>query len=82
MCCVPAGGDGGLCQHVFVLLLVLEHFSPRKADCVLPGPQSAMGHFICSRNITPEPVMSRTFERSKLAVNRKRSAVDCSLFEV
>ena len=26
--------------------------------------------------------MSRTFERSKLAVNRKRSAVDCSLFEV
>ena len=43
-CCVPAGGDGGLCKHVFVLLLVLEHFSPRKADCVLPGPQSAMGH--------------------------------------
>ena len=39
-----AGGDGGFCQHVFVLLLVLEHFSPRKADCVLPGPQSAMGH--------------------------------------
>ena len=37
---------------------------------------------ICSRNITPEPVMSRTFERSKLAVNRERSAVDCSLFEV
>ena len=26
--------------------------------------------------------MSRTFERSKLAVNRERSAVDCSLFEV
>ena len=25
--------------------------------------------------------MSRTFEKSKLAVNRKRSAVDCSLFE-
>ena len=36
---------------------------------------------ICSRNITPEPMMSRTFEKSKLAVNRKRSAVDCSLFE-
>ena len=36
---------------------------------------------ICSRNITPEPVMSRTFGKSKLAVNRKRSAVDCSLFE-
>ena len=43
MCCVPAGGDGDLCQHVFVLLLVLEHVSPRKADCVLPGPQLAMG---------------------------------------
>ena len=27
-----------------LLLLVLEHFSPRKADCVLPSPQSAMGH--------------------------------------
>ena len=37
---------------------------------------------ICSRNITPGPVMSRTFGRSKLAVNRKRSAVDCPLFEV
>ena len=58
---MPAGDDGGLCQHVFVLLLVLEHFSPR--------------------NTTPEPVMSRTFEKSKLAVNRKRSAVDCSLFK-
>ena len=29
---------------VLVMLLVLEHFSPRKGDCVLPGPQSAMGH--------------------------------------
>ena len=25
--------------------------------------------------------MSRTFEKSKLAVDRKRSAVDCSVFE-
>ena len=29
---------------VLVMLLVLEHFSPRKADCVLSGPQSPMGH--------------------------------------
>ena len=36
---------------------------------------------ICSRNITAEPVTSRTFEKSKLAVDRKRSAVDCSLVE-
>ena len=36
---------------------------------------------ICSRTITAEPVMSRTFEKSKFAVDRKRSAVDCSLFE-
>ena len=77
---MPAGGDGGFC-HVFVLLLVLEHFSPSKADCVLPGPQSAVEHLFQEHYPSPEPVMSRTFEKSKLAVNRKRSAVDCSLFE-
>ena len=36
---------------------------------------------ICSRNITSEPMMSRTFEKLKLAVNRKHSAVDCRFEE-
>ena len=38
----PAGTNGGLCQHVFALLLVLEKYSPKLAETEtgLPGPQS------------------------------------------
>ena len=36
----PAGADGGLCQHIFALLMTLGHYGPRFASSSLPGPQS------------------------------------------
>ena len=38
----PAGSYGGLCQHIFALLLVLEKYSPKplENEASLPGPQS------------------------------------------
>ena len=35
----PAGADGGLCQHVFALLLAVEHYGPKK-EGNMPGEQS------------------------------------------
>lgn len=81
----PAGGDGGLCQHVFALLIVMEHYGPRKTSSELPGPQSVTSQQrtwgIRTRNVTPKPVMHITFEKSKLDSERKGKAIDCSLYE-
>ena len=35
----PAGTNGGLCQQIFALLLVLERYSP-ESESSLPGPLS------------------------------------------
>ena len=32
----PAGQQGGLCQHVFALLMVIEEYRPREAVPTLP----------------------------------------------
>lgn len=81
----PAGADGGLCQRVFGLLLVLEHFSPRKAAAQHPGAQSVTSQprqwGVRARNITLQPVMSLVFEKSKMEVERKCKPVECSLYE-
>jgi len=83
----PAGRNGGLCQHVFALLLVLEKYCLKTAgaDNELPGPQSCTSIKQTwgprKRDIDPKPIMQTTVERAKDEKERKRGAVKCTLYE-
>ena len=81
----PAGENGGLCQHIFALLIVINHYYPREESGSLPGPSSATSN-PCTwgprkRNVKPQAVMQSTIEKAKTDDERKRSAVSCSLCE-
>ena len=63
-----AGGDGGLCSHVFALLMVLEKYRCTE-DAGALGPESVTS-LPCSwgprsRDVAPHPVMSVCVEKSK-----------------
>ena len=81
----PAGGHGGLCQHIFALLLVLEHHGPYSASRSLPGPQSVTSQprqwGIRKRDVTPQPIMSLTIERPRMELDKKRQLIGCTLKE-
>ena len=80
----PAGADGGLCQHVFALLLAVEHYGPKK-EGNMPGEQSKTSMKQSwgprERDVEPKPVMSIVVEKSKLDRERKGPAISCTLSE-
>ena len=81
----PAGENGGLCQHTFALLIVINHYYPREESDSLPDPSSATSN-PCTwgptkRNVKPHAVMQSTIEKAKTDNERKRSAVSCFLYE-
>ena len=67
----PAGRNGGLCQHVFALLLVLEKYCLKMTEISneLPGPQSCTSVKQTwgprKRDVDPKPIMQTTVERAK-----------------
>ena len=81
----PAGGDGGLCHHIFALLMVLDYYSPRPECEMLPGPVSvtsqACGWGPRQQIVDSQPSMQTVVEKSKMAGERKKKPVTCSLFE-
>eukprot|EP00117_Sycon_ciliatum_P002283 scpid62346/ scgid1957/ len=72
-----AGVDGGLCSHVFALLMVLEKYrctEEARSVTSLPcswGPRQ--------RDIEPKPIMDTVVERASM--ERKGPPVKCSLYE-
>ena len=81
-----AGTSGGLCQHVFTLLILLQHHaltSPPAAS--LPGSDSiTSGKKLWGpreRDITPRTMMETMVEKAKDPLQRKKSAITCSLYE-
>ena len=82
----PAGTDGGLCHHIFALLEILEFNSHGNSDSdQLPGPMSVTSQ-ACSwgprpRSIAPKRTMETVVEKSKMAGERKKKALACSLYE-
>ena len=83
----PAGENGGLCHHVFALLLVIECYAP-KSDTVtsqLSGAESVTSQ-PCSwgprkRDVEPKPIMQTFVEKSKIEDERKRDGIGCCLYE-
>lgn len=80
----PAGADGGLCQHVFTLLLVVERCC-WEGKGPLPG-KSSVTSMLCSwgpqqRDVEPHPIMQTLVERAKADEERKRKLVSCTLYE-
>ena len=82
----PAGADGVLCQHIFALLMTLEHYGPRFASSSLPGPQSVTSQprqwGVRKRNVAPQPIMSLSIERPRMEESRKGPPIECTLREV
>ena len=81
----PAGKKGGLSQHSFALLIVINHYCPREESGSLPGPSSTT-YNPCTwgprkRNVKPHAVMQSTIEKAKTDDERKQSALSCSLYE-
>ena len=76
----PAGAEGGICQHVFALLMVAEHYGPSPTG-TSPGEQSVTsGRPVWGpreRNVEPHAIMQNIIEKSKLDDERKRMAVAC-----
>ena len=80
----PAGQQGGLCQHVFALLMVIEEYRPREAVPTLPtaepvtsirrswGPRE--------RNVEPCPIFQSVLEKAK-GEERKGKAVSSQLHD-
>ena len=81
----PAGQCGGLCQHVFALLMVLEYYGPRPDLQEVPHDQPVtslpQSWGPRQRNVRPQPSMQTVIERPKFDAERKRKAVTCSLYE-
>lgn len=73
-----AGADGGICSHVFAVLLVLEEekqasdVSKTSLPCTW-GPRQ--------RNIEPEPVMDVVVEKPLSASERKKRPVSSTLYD-
>ena len=82
--CLPcvAGTHGGLCQHIFALLIALEAVDS-KAE--LPGPDSVTSNRQIwgprARNVEPQRVMASVVEKSKTDEERKGKAITCTLYE-
>ena len=78
---------GGLCQHTFALLLVLERYSPKPAESEsnLPRPQSCTSEKKTwgsrKRDVTRKTVMSTTVERAKESEERRKLPLKCTLYE-
>lgn len=84
----PAGTSGGLCQHVFALLILLQHYAPKSRSlpaASLPGSDSVTsGKKLWGpreRDIAPKTVMETMVEKAKDPSERKKSAITCSLYE-
>ena len=84
----PAGRNGGFCQHVFALLLVLEKYCIKTAaevDNEWPTSQSCTSVKQSwgprKRDIDPKPIMQTTVERAKDEKEHKKVAVTCTLYE-
>ena len=82
----PAGQCGGLCHHIFALLMVLEYYGPRpepdvsvpEDDPVTSQPRSWGPR---QRNVQPQASMQTVIERPKFDSDRKAKAVACKLYD-
>jgi len=83
----PARTNGGPCQHIFALLLVLKRYSPKptESDSSLPGPQSCTSEKKSwgprKRDVTPKTMMSTTVEHAKESSKCKKLPRKCTLYE-
>ena len=81
----PAGQDGGLCQHIFALLMAIEKSGPRPGCSILPGERSVtslrQSWGIRERNVKPHLVSQVVIEKSKPDEERKKRASGSLLFE-
>ena len=83
----PAGQDGGLCQHIFALLMAIEKFGPRPGCSILPGEQSVtslrQSWGIRERDVKPHSVSQVVIEKSSLMKKGRRERVEvCCLMHV
>lgn len=82
----PAGQDGGLCQHVFAVLIATEYYGARllRGES-LPGKQAVTSLRQSwgprARDIEPKAVFRLVYEKSKMAGERKQSPLGPSIFE-
>ena len=81
----PAGQEGGLCQHIFALLLAVEHYGPRNIGNSLPGeePVTSLKQRWGPREqeVKPKAMFQNVVEKAKMADERKQSPAGPSLFE-
>ena len=78
-----AGSDGGLCSHVFAVLMVLEKFRLTDHHDSVPGPESVTSLPRSwgprERDVTPHPIMSVRVEKSR--EERKGPPITCRLYD-
>ena len=66
-----AGQEGGLCQHIFALLLAVEHYGPRNIGSSLPGEEPVT--FLRQRwgprerEVEPKAMFQNVVEKAKMA---------------
>ena len=74
----PAGLHGGLCQHVFALLMAIEHYRCREDVAALPGAEPVTSVRQSweprERDVEPQAIFQSVVERAK-GSERKRKAV-------
>ena len=80
-----AGQEGGLCQHIFALLLAVEHYGPRNIESSLPGeePVTSLKQLWGprEREVELKAMSQNVVQKAKMADERKQSPAGPSLFE-
>lgn len=71
-----AGSDGGLCSHVFAVLMVLEKY---RTDGTTPVTSLPCSWGPRKRDLEPKPIMDVTVE--KASMERKGPPITCTLYE-
>ena len=75
----PAGSSGGLCQHVFPVLILLQHHAPKSPPATsLPGSDSVTrGKKLWGprkRDIMPKTIIGTIVEKAKDPSQRKKNS--------
>ena len=83
----PAGTSGGLCQHAFVLLILLQHHVPESSSptASLPGLDSVTsGKKLwgggAEKDVTAKTIMETIIENEG-SIRKKEKTISCSLYE-
>ena len=74
----PAGLHGGLCQHVFALLIAIEHYRCREDVAALPGaePVTSVGQSwgLLERDVEPWAIFQSLVERAKGSERKRKGS--------